>query len=121
MELFTIVPIFIVVVFVLVIVGIIFAIVKGIRLWTWNNGQPVESRSGRVVSKRTDTSGTGSMNGSGGSVKTWYYVTFEEDSGERKEFGLSGHEYGLLAEGDMGTLTFQGTRYKGFVRSLPRP
>ena len=36
---------------------------------------------------------------------------------ERKEFGMSGREYGLLAEGDPGMLTFQGTRYKGFTRS----
>ena len=35
----------------------------------------------------------------------------------RTEFGLSGREYGLLAEGDPGTLTFQGARDKGFVRS----
>jgi hypothetical protein len=30
---------------------------------------------------------------------------------------MSGREYCLLAEGDLGTLTFQGTRYKGFSRS----
>ena len=71
-----------------------------------------------VVSKRTDTSGTGSsMDSDLGRVSTLYYVTFEVDGGERKEFGLSGREYGLLAEGDAGTLTFQGTRYKGFARS----
>ena len=118
LELFTLVPLFIGLVFVLVIGGIIFAIVKGIGTWTWNNGQSVQAMPAHVVSKRTNTSGMGSsMNGDGGSVSTWYYVTFEMGGGERKEFGMSGREYGLLAEGDAGTLTFQGTRYKGFARS----
>ena len=117
-DLFTAVPIFIGIIFVLVIGGIIFAAVKGIGTWAWNNKQPLQAVAAHVVSKRTDTSGTGSsMNGNGGSVNTWYYVTFEVDGGERKEFGMSGREYGLLAEGDPGTLTFQGTRYKGFARS----
>jgi hypothetical protein len=33
------------------------------------------------------------------------------------ELHVSGQEYGLLAEGDFGSLTYQGTRYLGFVRS----
>jgi hypothetical protein len=117
MELFTLVPIFIGVVFVLVIGGIIFAVVKGIGTWAWNNEQPVQTVSARVVSKRTNTRGMGSTMNNGSSVSTSYYVTFEQESGERLEFGLSGREYGLLAEGDAGTLTSQGTRYKGFARS----
>ena len=40
------------------------------------------------------------------------------ENGERKEFHVSGKEYGLLAEGDSGKLTFQGTRYKGFERTI---
>lgn len=119
-DAFTAVPIFIGIIFVLVIGGIIFAIVKGIGTWAWNNKQPVQALPAHVVSKRTDTSGTGSSIDSdfgSGRVSTSYYVTFEMDSGERKEFGLSGREYGQLAEGDAGTLTFQGTRYKGFARS----
>lgn len=119
-DLFTAVPVFIGVIFVLVIGGIIFAVVRGIGTWAWNNGQPVQTLSAHVVSKRTDTSGTGSSMDSdfgSGRVSTSYYVTFEVGNGERKEFGMSGREYGLLAEGDPGMLTFQGTRYKGFARS----
>lgn len=40
-----------------------------------------------------------------------YYATFQVESGDRMELSVSGTEYGLLAEGDMGKLTFQGTRY----------
>ena len=47
---------------------------------------------------------------------TSYYVTFEVDSGDRIEFSMSGSEYGMLIEGDAGTLNFQGTRYLGFER-----
>lgn len=106
-------------VFVLVIGGILFAIVKGIGTWARNNEQPVQSLLARLVSKRTDTSGGGMMNDTNNMssrVTTWYYVTFEMDGGERKEFGVGGQEYGLLAEGDRGMLTFQGTRYKDFAR-----
>lgn len=105
---------FFVLVFVLVIGGILYAVIKGIGQWAWNNEQPVQSRPARLVAKRTSTSGGGGDT----SVSTFYHATFEMDGGERQEFGLSGREYGLLAEGDRGTLTFQGTRYKGFARVL---
>ena len=47
---------------------------------------------------------------------TSYYATFQVESGDRMELGVSGTEYGMLAEGDMGRLTFQGTRYLSFER-----
>lgn len=97
----TAVPLFIGLIFVLVIGGIIFAIVKGIGTWAWNSG----------------TGSTTDSDFGSGRVSTSYYVTFEVAGGGRMEFGMSGREYGLLAEGDPGTLTFQGTRYKGFARS----
>jgi hypothetical protein len=48
---------------------------------------------------------------------TSYYVNFEFESGDRSEFIISGAEYGQLAEGDTGSLAFQGTRYLGFERT----
>ena len=47
---------------------------------------------------------------------TSYYVTFQVESGDRMEFEASDMEYGMLAEGDRGMLTFQGTRYLNFRR-----
>lgn len=47
---------------------------------------------------------------------TRYYVTFQVDSGDRMELPMTGSEYGMLAEGDVGKLTFQGTRYLSFER-----
>ena len=37
--------------------------------------------------------------------------------GDRMELRLSGTEYGQLAEGDTGRLSFQDTRYLGFERN----
>lgn len=47
---------------------------------------------------------------------TTYYVTFQFESGDRTEFSINGSQYGILAEGDTGMLTFQGTRYLEFER-----
>ena len=49
-------------------------------------------------------------------ASTTYYATFQVESGDRMELRLSGAEYGMLAEGDRGRLTFQGTRYLSFER-----
>ena len=49
-------------------------------------------------------------------VKKNGYVTFEVESGDRMEMNVRGSEYGMLAEGDVGKLTFQGTRYLNFER-----
>ena len=113
MELFTLVPVFIGLVFVLVVGAIIFAVVKGIGTWAWNNQQPVVTAAARVAAKRTETRGMGDDS----PVRTSYYATFELTGGERREVGISGSEYGQLAEGDAGNLTMQGTRYQGFARS----
>ncbi len=72
------------------------------------------------MAKRTDVSRY-HHNGTDNSMEhysssTWYYVTFEVESKDRMELEVSGSEYGMLAEGDKGKLTFQGTRYLGFVR-----
>ena len=45
------------------------------------------------------------------------YVTFQVESGDRIEFIVTGSEYGMLAEGDRGKLSFQGTRYFSYERS----
>lgn len=101
--------------FVVIVVIIVVSVAKGIGQWSYNNGQPVLSSPAQVVAKRTNTSGGGGVNNTS-SVSTWYYATFDIEGGERQEFSVSGREYGMLAEGDRGTLTFQGTRYKGFAR-----
>lgn len=117
MDLFSIVPLIVVVVLGL----ILFQATKSFAEWSNNNSLPVQTVPARVVAKRAATNGSVSAN-SGGSVSTTYYATFELDSGHRLEFPQDGKGYGLLVEGDVGDLTYQGTRYHGFRRQfVPGP
>lgn len=98
---------------------IIFTIIKGIKEWGSNNKQPVITVVAEVVAKRGHTSRSSSGHGSGihSSTSTSYYATFEVESGDRIEFHVKAKEFGMLAEGDIGKLTFQGSRYHGFERT----
>ena len=100
---------------------IIFTIVQKLSEEAKNSQAPVQKITARVVSKRTEVSGTsGSMqaNGmmTGGTTSTSHYVTFEAPDGSRLELKVKGQDYGMLAEGDCGELTFQRKRYLGFDR-----
>ena len=112
-------PIFITLIFVIVMVGLIFAVVGGAKTWSHNNAQPVLTVWAKVVTKRTNVSSSmhhhDDMHHHSSST-TSYFVTFEVESGDRMEFGVTGDEFGVLVEGDRGKLTFQGTRYKVFSR-----
>jgi Protein of unknown function (DUF2500) len=50
-------------------------------------------------------------------ARTAYFATFETPTGDRCELALPAHEFGLIADGDTGQLTYQGTRFKGFART----
>lgn len=116
---FGILPIIFFIVFGLVIVIFIVTASRGVAQWSRNNHSPVLTVEARVVAKRTSVShnhhhhddSMDHMN-----TSTSYYVTFEFESGDRLELHVPGSEYGYLVEGDIGRLTFQGTRYKGFER-----
>ncbi|WP_042355848.1 DUF2500 domain-containing protein [Bacillus rubiinfantis] len=101
--------------FFIIIVGlIVFSIFRGLKEWDHNNNQPRLNVQAVVVSKRTRVSDSGPDHHS----STSYYVTFQVESGDRMEFHVRGHEYGQLAEGDVGKLEFQGTRFYSFTRSM---
>lgn len=116
---FQIVPIFIGLVFIIVIGTILFNVVKGVGQWQKNNNSPRLAVHAIVKTKRTHVSKRGSVNDDNlhHSTRTTYYATFEFESGDRTEFQISGTEYGQLAEEDEGTLSFQGTRYLSFERN----
>lgn len=120
-------PIFFFIIFAFVIGTFIFAAVRGFKEHSYNNSQPVLSVDAKVVIKRADVSTHrhSNMNSTNNhhhhttySSSTTYYVTFEVESGDRMELQVSGSDYGLLAEGDTGKLTFQGRRYLGFQRKI---
>ena len=110
------------IIFVIVIGIFVVSIVRGIDTWNKNNHSPRLTVTAMVVSKRTDVSHhnhgmAGDMTSMHGYTTT-YYVTFQVESGDRMEFSVRGTQYGMLAEGDMGRLSFQGTRYLDFERNV---
>lgn len=100
--------------FFLVFGVILLTVIRSIGQWRQNNNSPRLTVQAVVVSKRTDVAHH--SDGGMGHTHTSYYVTFQVASGDRMELHVGGSEYGMLAEGDQGELSFQGTRYLGFVR-----
>ena len=93
--------------------------VRGARQWNKNNNSPRLTIPATVVAKRENVSSSHhhSVNHHHHHhTSTTYYVTFQVESGDRMEVQVPGNEYGMLVEGDYGNLSFQGTRYLGFVR-----
>ena len=112
-----------IVVFAVLLIG---AIGRGLYVWVRNNRAPQETADARITSKRMKVSGHGgtmmtnrisAMNTIHSSTRTQYFVTFELENGKRLELGVKDPEYGMLAEGDRGRLSWQGTRYLGFDRA----
>lgn len=118
---FTIVPVFIFIVFIFVFGTIIARLIKGAKQWKRNNESPILTVDAAMVTKRTDVHhyyhNTGTDNMQHVSSSTTYYATFQVTSGDRLEFEIRETEYGMLVENDEGRLTFQGTRYLGFERN----
>jgi hypothetical protein len=117
-ALFTLVPLFIGLVFVVVIGSILVGIVRNLQEWRRNNAQPLLTVTACMVTKRQHVSGGGNDT----STSTHYYATFETvGDGLRQEFSVSPTEYSSMADGEVGSLTYQGTRFKGFVRQRHAP
>lgn len=118
---FTGAPVFIGIIFVIIFIMIIVNIFSGLSQWEKNEKSPRLSVPAMVKVKRTNTIRNGHSYGHNNNLhsqssSTTYYITFEFESGDRSEFHISGKNFGVLAEGDVGTLTFQGTRYIDFTR-----
>lgn len=110
-------------IFLLTLGVIIVVLVKNVSEWNSNNHSPVLSVEAKVVSKRSRVTRHSGSAGPDHNMaapvnSTSYYATFQVESGDRMELRVSGREYGQLAEGDKGKLTFQGTRYRNFERRL---
>ena len=102
-------------IFFCVIMGLIlYAVIGAVTEAVQNKNSPLLSVPARIIAKRSETSGGGNDT----HVSTSYYVTFEMQSGERREWRVESRKYGLLVEGDRGILTYQGTWFKDFARSM---
>lgn len=109
---FNAVPIIVITFFIIITCIIVTGIVKGIRENIRNSKMEEVTIPARIITKRTHVWG-GSGNSS---AHTSYYVTFEDENGERMEFSVSSSFYSMHAEGDTGMLTHQGTRFINFER-----
>ena len=112
---FGIFPVMFTVVFLIITVGVICVFVSALRGWHKNIQSPRLTVEARVVSRRTSHIHTHHADGMP-HTHTYYHATFEVASGDRMELTLSGEDYGMLAEDDVGDLTFQGTRFLDFQR-----
>lgn len=93
-------------VFLLLIGVVVFVIVSNIARAARGRASPRLTVQARVVAKRAQV----------WNHYTYYYATFEVESGDRMELSLDGEDFGLLAEGDVGELTFQGKKFLSFER-----
>lgn len=127
MDLFQIMPFLVGAVFVLVIGSIIFKAGSGVAEWSRNNGMPIKRKQAVVLGKRVDVTRHSRSNFHHGhhdhthqdsslSTIEKYIVTFEEvEDGERHAFAVKQRLYDTVFEGDIGRLSYQGTRFKGFA------
>lgn len=97
---------------------IIYAIYTSYRNWKYNNSQPKIAVEAFVVTKRNDQSMRRHTNTNHFHRTTYYYLTFEFSTGDRKEFEVDSSEFALLRENDTGVLTFQGNRFIRFERKI---
>ncbi len=108
---FSLFPVLFFAVFILVFGAILTTLLRNVRRWRQDNASPVLTVPAKITGKRTQVSG-----GRNTMASTRYYATFEVESGDRMELAMTGEQYALLAEADLGKLTFQGARYLGFER-----
>jgi uncharacterized membrane protein YqiK len=111
-------PVVFMIFFAIILVIIFISVISNINNYRKNASSPILTQKAKVVSKRSEvfhhTSTTNNMPTS----STRYYATFETEAGQRFELVMSGMEYGLIAEGDCGEVTFQGEWFKKFNRQL---
>ena len=91
----------------LVFILVCFILLAFVR-WVSNENSPVQRASATVIHMRRKKH-----------LRTHhrsYHVTFLAENGENIELRVKHDEYNAMAVGDKGTLTYQGTRYKGFER-----
>lgn len=117
-------PVVFSIVFLIVIGGFLYVIIKSLSQFISNQKSPMMVVDAKIVSKRTEIrSSGGSMSTQGsmhhhrrGHTYTRYFATFQLEDSSRIELQISAKDFGLIAEGDIGRLFHQGTRFHGFDR-----
>lgn len=97
------------IIFTIVAIIILYHVFGSIGESIKNSSLPILTVNSNVLTKRMEVSGHEHS-------YTEYYITFEFENGDRIELKTPSKEYGMIAEGDKGYLSFQGTKYKSFKR-----
>lgn len=85
-----------------------YIIISSIVEWSRNQASEARMLNVRIVTKRTNVHGHDHAH-------TTYYVTFESlEAGNRLELRVPAKQFGLMAEGDLGILNYQGTQFNAF-------
>ncbi len=110
--LFSVIPFFMFIIFIIVTMTFITAFVKGLGQYHRNNSALKKTIPARLVAKRThNLGGYGDTD-----TRVSYYAAFETENGERLEFPVSSSFSEIYAEGDTGMLTYKGTKFLDFER-----
>ena len=105
-----------IVAFVAILGMILVTFVRELSQRNKNNHSPRLTVEATVVAKRQSFSSHRSGGEMHTTTSTRYFAIFQVESGDRMELEVDGSDYGMLVEGDIGKLMFQGTRYLGFER-----
>ena len=100
----------------LILIFFIFVIAKIVGDWLKNENSPRLTVPAKIADKRRATHHH-HANGHHHHSHS-YHVTFEVESGDRMELKVSRSEYEELSVGESGMLSFQGSRFLGFVINL---
>lgn len=108
-------PIFIFIVFCLIMGMFIF---QGVN-YAKDKSKPIQTERAKVIAKRTNVSHHHhNMNDHmHHSTSTTYYITFEFITGQRMELKVPSKQFGYIIEGDEGLLQFQGRLFVSFERT----
>ena len=93
-------PVLFTVMFVLILGVIIATLVRNVGQWHKNNKSPRLTVQATVVSKRMEVTRHHDVNSHMSHSSTWYYATFQVESGDRMELSIPDRDYGYLVEGD---------------------
>ena len=97
---------------------LVLSIVRILVPWIKDRQSDIMNIQAIVLSKRSNEDVFSDIRTVTINTHTYYYVTFLIKGGIQMEFRVPGEEYGMLAKGDSGKLTFQGRSYLGFERTI---
>ncbi|MDO4788497.1 MAG: DUF2500 domain-containing protein [Johnsonella sp.] len=109
------------VVFVVAVGAILLIFVFRLRTWDRDNKSPRLTVDARVLSKNEKTTSEEKVDKQGHYYYLnipHYFLTFQVESGDKMSFEVGEGDYRTVSEGDFGKLSFQGTRYFGFVKNF---